>query len=175
MGLLVEYIAELKELGEERFALAHDHPVLVREEDWDDGTPAFQTEVFSKDEMLQKLAAAKGIDPSEGGVGDVFPITKRKGGAFAERIGIGRARSVDVCVFLAKMSKYHAYVTETDGSFAITDAGSKNGTKVDGELLEPKEQRPLTDRAKVEFGPYTFTFFTAQGFREYLKRRSSAA
>lgn len=39
---------------------------------------------------------------------DIVRLEKRDGGAFAERIGIGRAPNVDVQLLLSKVSKYHA-------------------------------------------------------------------
>ncbi len=188
MGRLIDYVRELREYGIHRFRERHDHPFLVRAESWEDDVAGFHTAVSSRDEMLKQKSladtgnhpAAKGETIAPGapdadldgpGIGTVYPVTKRAGGVFADRIGLGRARSVDVCVFLGKVSKYHAYISKTEDGFEITDAGSKNGTKVAGKKLVPKQAVRLTDGADIELGPYHFTFYTPEGFLSVVQSR----
>jgi hypothetical protein len=102
---------------------------------------------------------------------DVVKLEKRIGGAFAERIGLGRAPNVDVQILLPKVSKYHAYVViGEDGLVSIADAKSTFGTFVSGKRLEPLELTPLADSVDVRFATYEFRYHTAEGLLERLER-----
>ncbi len=103
---------------------------------------------------------------------DVIRLEKRDGGAFAERIGIGRAPKVDVQILLSKVSKYHAYVTITpDGVVQLADARSTFGTFVEGKKLEPMTPISLGDGVAVRLATYEFRFHTPAGLREAIARQ----
>lgn len=103
---------------------------------------------------------------------DVIRLEKRRGGAFADRIGIGRAPNVDVQLVLSKVSKYHGYVTiDDDGVVYLTDAKSTFGTFVDGERIAAMEPFALGDGVSVRFAGYEFRFHTAEGLREVVQRQ----
>ncbi len=103
---------------------------------------------------------------------DVIRLEKRRGGAFAERIGIGRAPNVDVQLLLSKVSKYHAYVTiDDEGVVHLTDAKSTFGTFVDGERLEEMVPIALGDGVAVRLATYEFRFHTPAGLREAVERQ----
>jgi len=53
-----------------------------------------------------------------------------------EAVSIGRAQGNDVTVADPNCSSRHAYVERSDGSFVIRDAGSKNGTFVNGRRID---------------------------------------
>jgi hypothetical protein len=96
--------------------------------------------------------------------GDVYFLGKRAGAPFPERIGVGRARTVDVQLPYVGISKYHAYFTAD----AIVDAGSKNGTWVDGRRLTPSEPAPVTDFSEIVLGQTRFGFMTPAGMRKLV-------
>ncbi|MEO5728679.1 MAG: FHA domain-containing protein [Byssovorax sp.] len=74
----------------------------------------------------------------------VVPIRKSLRSPYQDRISIGRARSCDVVIRDASISKLQAYVfTGEDGSHAIVDVGSQNGTKIGSRLLVPQKPMPL--------------------------------
>jgi hypothetical protein len=50
----------------------------------------------------------------------------------ADGLRIGRAEDNDVVLRDGRVSRAHARIVEADGGFAIEDAGSSNGTYVDG-------------------------------------------
>lgn len=78
---------------------------------------------------------------------------------------IGRSKGCDVTVDFPTVSRNHAVLTRyDDGSWTITDAGSKSGTEVNGQLvricaLQPKDRisiggvdmqlQPITERQEV--------------------------
>lgn len=103
---------------------------------------------------------------------DVIRLEKRDGGAFAERIGIGRAPKVDVQILLSKVSKYHAYVTiSPEGIVELADARSTFGTFVEGQELEPMTPIALGDGVAVRLATYEFRFHSPAGLRDAIARQ----
>jgi hypothetical protein len=105
--------------------------------------------------------------------GLVLPVVKRPGGAFQDRIGLGRAPNVDVRLPLAQVSKYHAFFSfSPDGHWTVTDAGSRNGTSVNDRLIVPKVGVRLEDGFEVGIGPHRLAFYGPAGFLALLRRRA---
>lgn len=71
---------------------------------------------------------------------------------------LGRAPENDVRLDDPSVSRFHARILCDDGGTRIVDLGSGNGTRVDGLELEVKVERPLTDGALIEIGPFTIRF-----------------
>lgn len=88
-----------------------------------------------------------------GGDAQVIWIRKRSEGAFSRLIGIGRTRNNDIVLPMAKVSKYHAYIQKDPetAAYTIADAGSKNGTLVDGIMLASRHPVELQDKTPVSF------------------------
>ena len=178
-----EGFATLAQLGQELvfdpegFRQRWQLPVLVRRADA--GRPSevdlpggFHTLAGSRDVVDAALRregiAQKARVPLEG---DVARLEKRSGGAFAERIGIGRAPNVDVQLALSRISKYHAFVVVDDeGRVTLTDARSTFGTFVDSVPLEPMQAVRLEDGADVRLASYEFRFHTPAGLVAALER-----
>lgn len=171
------YVEEMKQGGPSRFAMNNSHPVLIVRDigaTKDEDDPVFQTKFMSRSEMLAAASAGPAADAEPSiAVGHVLPVHKREGGAFPDRIGVGRAPNVDVRVSLSQISKYHAFFTrKPDGGWSLTDAGSRNGSYVQGERLTERVPKDLDDNVEIAFGPYRFTFHTAEGFADVVKRRA---
>lgn len=58
----------------------------------------------------------------------------------------------------SSVGRRHARITRREGSFFITDLGSKNGTSVDGRRLNKLEDYLLPDRCRIEFADQAFYF-----------------
>lgn len=163
------YVEELK-ASPQKFAAAHRSAALIVRDigsSSDDEDAAFQTKFMSRSEFLAAGSGERTLDAEPSvAVGHVIFIQKREGGVFPDRIGVGRAPNVDVRVPLSQVSKYHAYFSNVDGRWTVTDAGSRNGTSVAGERLTDRAPHPLNDSQEVGFGPYKFTFHTPEGFQE---------
>ena len=85
-------------------------------------------------------------------------------------VTIGRAKNNDVLIPADDVSKFHAYVLRRprqEGVF-FADAGSTFGTKVDGEVLAPRQPVRLESGALVEFGSVRATFYSPESFRAFL-------
>ncbi len=171
-GALEYYLQEHLRLGTARFVTQHPYPVLVRvdtlgDQEWKE----YQTAFAANPLTVQGLPNRKAKDAAF----EVCPIVKREGAPFQDRIGIGRSRNTDVPLGLPRISKYHAFITwsEDKTQYFITDAGSLNGTKLDGEPLPPKQPTSLREGSDLRFGPYRFVFHTADGFCKFLEQRAS--
>lgn len=170
-GKLDDYAATLRRLGAPGFARAHPHAVLVRAEVVDEESErSFHTHDMRAAEPPRRIEdAALGSEPPI--ADEVFPIVKREGGAFEDRIGVGRARNADVSLPHPRVSKYHAFFTtsEDGAQFFLTDAGSRNGTWIGLRRLPDREPFPIDDGTDVSFGPYKYRFHTPRGFLKLVE------
>ena len=84
---------------------------------------------------------------------------------------IGRSGSNDICILHGSVSKLHARaVQKPDGSWRLSDAGSSNGTLVQGVALGDKEERALAPGMLVVIGACHFTVVDAARFHDILLR-----
>jgi pSer/pThr/pTyr-binding forkhead associated (FHA) protein len=86
-------------------------------------------------------------------------------------LSIGRSESNDVVVDNESVSRFHALIHFDSRRcvWHITDAGSRNGTKVDGKTLGSEETVTLRERAEILLGKAQLRFFTPQAFVDYLR------
>jgi FHA domain len=86
-------------------------------------------------------------------------------------ITIGRAATNDVCVATGEVSKFHAYLQRDGEVFELTDAGSTNGTFVNGCQLEPKKDHaPLVGGDRINLGNLVLIYHTPATFHAHLRR-----
>lgn len=92
-----------------------------------------------------------------------YPLLKRAGAPFPERITVGRTRTMDLCLPLPQVSKCHAYFTLCDGGnrFLLTDNGSTNGTFVSGKRLAAEQPIEVRSGALLQFGDFQALFFSS--------------
>lgn len=76
----------------------------------------------------------------------------------ARRSVVEGARKLAISIPDAKMSKRHATLRAAGADFVLEDAGSRNGTKVDG---QPSTRAVLTDGAVFQLGHTLFVFRSA--------------
>jgi FHA domain len=83
----------------------------------------------------------------------VFPIRKVPGNPFPERISLGRAPNCDVSIRDGSISKLHGHFCDVSiASVHFVDAKSANGTRVDGQVLDPGKLVPIASGSFVTFG-----------------------
>lgn len=69
------------------------------------------------------------------------------------RLTVGRGDEADWVILDEELSRVHAAIKRTWDGVSIVDLGSKNGTRVDGELVPPGEEgRGLRDGARIALG-----------------------
>ena len=73
------------------------------------------------------------------------------------RIGT-KVDEVDACLRSAAVSRIHARITREGEEYYIEDLNSRNGTWIDGELLNYKERRKLKKNARIRFADEEYIF-----------------
>jgi hypothetical protein len=114
------------------------------------------------------VVASVGRAPPPLGEVEVFPLTKKPGASFPELITIGRTANNDIVLKDVTVSRFHAFFRQRDTAWVVGDAGSKNGTQVDGVDLEPRKEHGVWSGANVRIGDLELTFYTAEQLFEYL-------
>ena len=76
------------------------------------------------------------------GVGQTYPLD-------AAKTIVGRHPNCDIVVDAGAVSRHHAQFLVIDGDFFVEDLNSRNGTFVNGELLDGRHQLELGDRIQV--------------------------
>ena len=74
---------------------------------------------------------------------------------------VGRNPEVEVSLSEPTVSWQHARLTSHGAAWMIADLGSTNGTRVNGEPIEPERQVPIDPGAEVRFGEITLRFEAA--------------
>ncbi|HEU0036913.1 MAG TPA: FHA domain-containing protein [Kofleriaceae bacterium] len=92
---------------------------------------------------------------------ELFPLVKKPGASFPDRITIGRTSNNDLVISDHSVSRLHAYLRQHAGQWLVADAGSKNGSWLRGEPLEARREKPLPSRAVLRLGDVDLTFYLA--------------
>jgi len=84
----------------------------------------------------------------------VVPLVKRTAisSSYAGMVTFGRGPECDVVLRHPGISKVHAFVRRLGDMWIVTDAGSTNGTKVDGTKLTPNVGVELRSGSQVILG-----------------------
>lgn len=84
---------------------------------------------------------------------------------------IGRSRKCDVRVENESVSKAHASIVLDRGSggYFVTDEGSRNGTFLNGEKIEPNRRTSLWSGAYLSFGDAVFVFIDPPTLRKLAR------
>ncbi len=99
---------------------------------------------------------------------EVFPLVKKPGASFADRITIGRTHNNDIVIVDHSVSRLHAYARQAGGSWVIADAGSKNGSWLRGAALEARREQALPSKAALRLGEVELTFYVASDLFDAL-------
>jgi len=90
------------------------------------------------------------------------------------RIVFGRAASADVRIPSPTVSETHASVQLRGSDWVLTDLGSRNGTKHNGQRLLPERTRKLQDGDLIEVGNYVLSFHTGYVMTEPMSAERTA-
>ena len=99
---------------------------------------------------------------------EVFPLVKKPGASFPDRITIGRTHNNDIVIVDHSVSRFHAYVRQQGDGWVVADAGSKNGSWLRGSALEARREQPLPSKAVLRIGDVDVTFFAASDLYDAL-------
>lgn len=122
-----------------------------------------------------RYRTVSGVTPTTFGGGEplVFLLAKTRDNAFVRRVTVGRTSNNDLPVDDGSVSRFHAWFQrdEETGPWFVVDAGSKNGTKVNGRALEPRRPFELAAGMRIRIGHVDLSYFDAGGFLAMLKKR----
>jgi len=105
----------------------------------------------------------------------VFPIVKRPGNPFPERLTIGRATNCDIVLRVPFISKVHAHIVRAgDGSLSLQDNESSLATFHNHRKLATGVVRKLAVSDSVGFGSLVFEFVDAARLYDVLKAEAQA-
>jgi hypothetical protein len=89
-------------------------------------------------------------------------------------VSVGRSRDNDVVIPDRSVSRRHAFLKRESGdSFSVHDAGSSNGTGVNGKTVLTKSAgppTPLTPGCTLRLGSLEFTFVHGEGLRGFAAK-----
>nr|HEX4313306.1 FHA domain-containing protein [Kofleriaceae bacterium] len=151
---------QLVKLGRDEFLAVAAPGALVRyrgasEEDDALSTVTIEETVEDATMPITRMPLAAGEIEVE-----VFPLVKKPGASFPDRITIGRTTNNDIVIADHSISRLHAYVRRT-GGWLVADAGSKNGSSLRGAKLDARKEQALVSRAVLRLGDVDLTFYEA--------------
>jgi hypothetical protein len=152
---------QLALLGRDAFLASAAPAALIRRRADDASDPLDRTGSGDRDlDAETQVAAAVGRRRSPQGV-EVYPLAKKPGASFPDMITIGRTANNDIVLRDVTVSRLHAFFRRRDDRWVMADAGSKNGTAVEGEPLMPRREREVGSGTGVRIGDLELTFYTA--------------
>jgi hypothetical protein len=150
-------------LGRDEFLAAAAPGVLVRYRTpgSEPSTPPITTRTIDRrsPESLDAAAAHGRVTP-EAVEMEIYPLVKKPGASFPDRITIGRTSNNDVVIVDSSVSRLHAYVREADG-WVVADAGSKNGSWLGETRLEARREAALPPGSVLRLGDVLLLFYRA--------------
>lgn len=156
-----EHYRHLATLGREAFLAAAAPAAFVRLHAADSSVISGTTPATIEDETVDETRPVTKVGAEDTAALAVFPIVKKPGASFPDRVTIGRTANNDLVLSEHSISRFHAYVRQDGQSWLFADAGSKNGCDLQGERLAPRKEKPLISRAVVRVGDIELTFYRA--------------
>lgn len=131
-------------------------------------TPPQQTVdlVFDfEEEVTQTALRAPGGDQTL----RVYSLLKKKGAPFSRMITIGRTPNNDVCIANNSVSRFHAFFRDDAERWVVCDAGSKNGTSINGTALGFRIESEIASGAIVTMGDVVMKFYVPEDLFDALE------
>jgi hypothetical protein len=124
-----------------------------------------QTLVVNLDEHLSKRSGPGTSLPYA-----IYPLMKRPDSESPAHVfSIGRTRNNDMSMKDMAISKSHAIIRTSKGSFFLEDRGSTNGTRVNGRRVAGGAVL-LRDKDVIALGNYEFTFLYPASLHDLLSK-----
>ncbi len=115
------------------------------------------------------LIAVPGVsDPAKTGEALVLALEPKKDSP--GQVTLGRGDECAITINDGTLSTVHlSFMKGPDAGWTVRDAGSKNGSTLDGAKLDPGQPRPVRSGAKLQAGQVNFTFYDVDGLMARLK------
>lgn len=159
------YEAAANRLNREEFLAQNSTPLLVLSDFIDLEETGTRT-------VLPSTSGEAGFTPIA-----VAVVRKQPGvNKLPNLITIGRSSANDIRIRAPEVSKFHAYLRSTRDGLQLTDAGSTNGTRVNGLLLAPKVDSILLQPGdQMELGDLRATFHSPGSLYDWIRGRGDQA
>ncbi|MFT3842669.1 MAG: FHA domain-containing protein [Myxococcaceae bacterium] len=150
------------------FTKVHTHDWLL----WEPGAwkpPASTTAVMGSTPVPKQPTPPPGSTPVPGksaGEALALAMEPRKDG---KPITLGRGSDCDAVINDGTLSQIHLVFMRDDKGWTVRDAGSRNGSSVDGVKLQPGKPIPLRAGMRVLAAQVAFTFYDAASMLARLK------
>lgn len=159
----------LAQQGRAEFLAAAAPAALVRfrgdrgdgSDDVDEGTLTVEHAMGDDGGFLAGEPSADPDAPDERDELELFPLVKKPGASFPDRITIGRTANNDLAFNEVSISRFHAYLRQDGGRWLVADAGSKNGSWLDGLRLPPRQEKQVFSRGAIRIGDVELKFLLA--------------
>jgi hypothetical protein len=149
---------QLALLGRDAFITAAAPAALVRRRLPDESTTSDRPLLVDDDDTLAAQTLGRRRAPADL---EVYALMKKPGAPFADMITVGRTPNNDIVIRDVTVSRFHAFFKKRETRWVVADAGSKNGSAVDGQALEARKERDLASGTAVRFGEIHLTFYSA--------------
>jgi FHA domain-containing protein len=166
-----EHYRQLLQLGREEFLASAAPAALVRYRKEGDELPSYSgmrtltmdedSEQDSRGEYITEETMPFGKDLPQTVELELYPLAKKSGASFPDRITIGRTSNNDVVIADTSVSRLHAYIKRSGAGWLVADAGSKNGSFIGGVRMEPRKEQVLPSRVELRIGDVDVTFYVA--------------
>jgi hypothetical protein len=172
---IASFLLQFRREGRAAFLDMHRHPFLVGRAPESEASPSeaqrsfgtdtyrFDREVVGSwsDEELEAANRAEGMF--------VVEVAKTAANPWSGRIWLGRAGNNDLVIPHAGVSKLHAHFTiDPSGTVRVADAGSYNGTVVNGVAVPVGESVVIAAGDQLAFGEVQAVFHTPESLCEFL-------
>lgn len=87
------------------------------------------------------------------------------------QITLGRGAECDLSINDGTLSQLHLLFMRSARGWTVRDAGSKNGSKLDGIVLEPGKPVELKNGAKLQAGLVTLSYYEPAGLLARLREQ----
>jgi hypothetical protein len=162
---LSDYADELTAIGDDAFAETHPHSVLVVT-----GVVGALAEQVPLNRTLVTEPAGLSVQSVVGLIGRVFPLVKGKYSSPGP-ISVGRTPDNDVTIPESSISARHCFLRVLGAEISLTDAGSTNGTLVNGAKLPSKKAQKVVEGDVITLGRFNLHFHSTRGFIKTLRDR----
>jgi hypothetical protein len=153
-SVLISALARMHRGADYRhFALAHHHCWIV----WEPG--AWKPPTKSGETVTSVQLATP---PPANGEALALALTVRPGRP--AQLTLGRSTTSDIEINDATLSQVHLlFMQGAPGQWTVRDAGSKNGSWLDGQPLNRGEPKALANGARIQAAQVCLTFYEPQG------------
>jgi hypothetical protein len=162
---LKDFVTHNLDLAEAEFLERYPHCFLIMPGSEVSAAPEQSAFSTPATENITALVRAQLVEHS------VLALTRRNPGDQGFMITVGRARRCDVVIPDGRVSKFHAFFHRDGGkdSWFVTDAGSSNGTSVNGVALAANQPREVAPKDEILFAAsLPCTFHTAASMYQQL-------